>query len=64
MGRGQPKKREEEKATHKVVLYFNENELKDIIEAAAINGFSEKDKNKYVKSIVKKMIRAELRQFG
>lgn len=64
MGRGQPKKKDEDKATHKVLLYFNDKEIKDIEEAAEINGFSRKDKNKYVKSIVRKMVRAELKQFG
>lgn len=64
MGKGQPKKKEEDKATHKVLLYFNDKEIRDIEEAAEINGFSKKDKNKYVKSVVRKVIRAELRQFG
>jgi len=64
MGKGQPKKKEEDKATHKVLLYFNDKEIRDIEEAAEINGFSKKDKNKYVKSIVRKMVRAELRQFS
>jgi len=63
MGKGQPKKKEEEKATHKILLYFNDAEIKDIQTVAEINGFSKKDKNKYVKSIVKKMVRAELKQF-
>ncbi|GEM_PF-3852263 len=64
MGRGQPKKQEEEKATNKITLYFNDAEIKDIEEAAEINGFGAKDKNKYLKSVIRKIIRSELKQFG
>lgn len=64
MGRGQPKKEEKEKAKNKTLLYWNDEEIEDIIRVAELNGFSKKDKNKYLKSIVKKIIRSELRQFG
>jgi len=63
MGRGQPKKKAEEKATNKMLLYFNEAEIREIEEVAEINGFSKKDKNKYIKSIIKKIIRSELIQY-
>jgi flavin-dependent dehydrogenase len=64
MGRGQPKKEEQEKAKNKTLLYWNDEEIEDIIKVAELNGFSKKDKNKYLKSIVRKVIRSELRQFG
>ena len=63
MGRGQPKKKAEEKATNKILLYFNEVEIRDIEEVAEINGFSKKDKNKYIKIIIKKIIRSELMNY-
>jgi len=64
MGRGQPKKDEHEKAKNKTLLYWNNQEISEIEKVAEINGFSKKDKNKYLKSIIKKIVRAELRQFG
>ena len=64
MGRGQPKKNENEKAKNKTLLYWNDAEIEEIEKVAELNGFSKKDKNKYLKSIVRKVIRSELRQFG
>jgi len=56
ISKGQPKKKTEEKATNKILLYFNEAEIRDIEEVAEINGFSKKDKNKYIKIIIKEII--------
>jgi len=64
MGIGRPRKKEEEKAENRIVFYFNDAEIRDIEEAAEINGFSKADKNKYLKAVVKKIVRAELQQFG
>jgi len=64
MGRGQPKKNENEKAKNKTLLYWNDAEIEEIEKVAELNGFSKKDKNKYLKSIIRKVIRSELQQFG
>ena len=64
MGRGQPKKEEKEKAKNKTLLYWNDAEIEEIEKVAELNGFSKKDKNKYLKSIIKKVVRSEIRQFG
>ena len=64
MGRGRPRKKEEEKAENRIVFYFNDAEIRDIEKAAEINGFSKADKNKYLKALIKKIVRAELQQFG
>ena len=64
MGRGQPKKEEKEKAKNKTLLYWNEEEIANIEKVAELNGFAKKDKNKYLKSIIKKVVRSEIRQFG
>ena len=64
MGRGRPRKKGEEKAEKRIVFYFNDAEIDDIEKAAEINGFSKADKNKYLKALIKKIVRAELMQFG
>ena len=43
---------------------FDDAEIDEIEKAAEINGFSKADKNKYLKSLIRKIVRAELMQFG
>jgi len=63
-GVGQPPKDEKDKARNKIVLYFTDEEIDEIAQVAELNGFSAKDKNKYVKAALKKMVRVEKRNLG